>query len=154
MQRRGVASLRVAAVNVVGAAQLLHPGQAALLGGVQQGGVPAQQVLDVGVSVFDQVQRRVPVSVLLGGVGAVLQEEKSTRRHRDETSNPGQSGGGQGAARAGSSPRLRFNLSDQVPVVHLSVPNGNDVHTPLNRNTDWEMTKASQKPVNNLERTA
>lgn len=74
MQRGGVASLRVATVDVVWAAQLLHPGQAALLGCVQQGGVPAQQVLDVRVSVFDQVQRRVPISVLLGGVGAVLQE--------------------------------------------------------------------------------
>lgn len=72
MQRGGVASLRVAAVDVVGAAQLLHPRQAALLGCVQQGGVSTQQVLDVGVAVLDQVQRRVPISVLLGGVGTVL----------------------------------------------------------------------------------
>lgn len=82
MQRCGVASLRVAAVNVVRAAQLLHPGQAALLGCVQQGGVSAQQVLDVGVSVLDQVQGRVPISVLLGGVGAVLQGNKSRGRRR------------------------------------------------------------------------
>lgn len=74
VQRGGVTTLRVAAVDVVGAAELLHAGQAALLGCVQQGGVPAQQVLDVRVSVFDQVQGRVPVPVLLGGVGAVLGE--------------------------------------------------------------------------------
>lgn len=83
VQRGGVASLRVAAVNVVWAAQLLHPGQAALLGCVQQGGVAAQQVLDVGVPVFDQVQRRVPISVLLGGVGAVLEEEESKWGHEE-----------------------------------------------------------------------
>lgn len=79
VQRGGVASLRVAAVNVVRATQLLHPRQAAFLGCVQQGGVSTQQVLDVGVAVFDQVQRRVPISVLLGGVGTVLGEGKSKR---------------------------------------------------------------------------
>lgn len=80
VQGGGVASLRVAAVNVVWAAQLLHSRQAAFLGCVQQGGVSTQQVLDVGVSVFDQVQRRVPVSVLLGGVGTVLGEGRSKWR--------------------------------------------------------------------------
>lgn len=77
MQRCRVASLRVPTVDVVGATQLLHPGQAALLGGVQQRRVSPQQVLDVGVPVLHQVQGRVPVSVLLGGVGPVL----GTRRH-------------------------------------------------------------------------
>lgn len=85
MQRGGVTTLRVAAVDVVGAAELLHAGQAALLGCVQQGGVPAQQVLDVRVSVFDQVQGRVPVPVLLGGVGAVLGENNQKRGVKTRT---------------------------------------------------------------------
>ena len=72
MQRSGVASLRVSAVDVLWRAELLDPGQAALLGGVQQGGVAPQQVLDVRVSIFDHVQRHVAVAVLLGGVGSVL----------------------------------------------------------------------------------
>lgn len=72
VQWRGVSSLRVAAVDVVGAAQLLHPRQAAFLSSVQQGRIAAQQVLDVGVAVFHQVQRRVAVPVLLGRVGTVL----------------------------------------------------------------------------------
>lgn len=61
----GVASLCVSAVDVLWRAQFLDSGQAALLGGVQQGGVPPQQVLDVCVSVFHHVQRHVAVTVLL-----------------------------------------------------------------------------------------
>ena len=75
VQWGGVASLRIPTVDIVGAAQLLHPGQAAFLSGVQQGSVSPEQVLDVGVPVLHQVQRRVPVPVLLGGVGSVLEME-------------------------------------------------------------------------------
>lgn len=72
VERRGVASLCVSAVDVLWGAELLHSGQAALLGSVQQGGVTPQQVLNVCVSIFDHVQRHVAVAVLLGWVGAVL----------------------------------------------------------------------------------
>lgn len=72
VQRCGVASLRVSAVDVLWRAELLDSGQAALLGSVQQGGVAPQQVLDVRVAVFDHIQRHVAVSILLRRVGAVL----------------------------------------------------------------------------------
>ena len=75
MQRGGIASLRIPAVDVVGAAQLLHPGQAAFLGSIQQRRISSQQVLDISVPILYQVQRRVPVSVLLGGVRPVLEME-------------------------------------------------------------------------------
>lgn len=75
VQRRGVASLRVSAVDVFRGAEFLHSGQAALLGSVQQGGVAPQQVLDVCVSIFDHVERHVAVTVLLGRVGSVLNKE-------------------------------------------------------------------------------
>lgn len=72
VQRCGMSPLCVPAVDVVVRAQLLDASQAALLGGVQQGGVASQQVLNVHVPVPNQVQRRVPVPVLPGGVGTVL----------------------------------------------------------------------------------
>lgn len=72
MQRCGVAPLSVSAVDVFWGAEFLHSGKAALLGSVQQGGVPPQQVLDVCVSVFHHVQRNVAISVLLGRVRSVL----------------------------------------------------------------------------------
>lgn len=75
MQRRGVASLRVSAVDVFWGTQLLNPGQAALLCRIQQGSVAPQQVLDVRVSFFDHVQRYVAITVFLGGVGAVLNNQ-------------------------------------------------------------------------------
>lgn len=78
VERRGVAALRVSAVDVLWRAELLHSGQAALLGSIQQGGVAPQQVLDVRVSVFDHVQRNVAVSVLLGRVGSVLNRPITT----------------------------------------------------------------------------
>ena len=62
----------VSTVDVVGAAEFVDVGQTALLSGVQQGGVAPQQVLDVRVALLHQVQGRVPVTVLLGGVCAVL----------------------------------------------------------------------------------
>lgn len=77
VQRCRVASLRIPTVDVVGATQFLHPGQATLLSGVQQRGISPQQVLDVGVPVLHQVQGCVPVPVLLGRVRPVLE----TRRH-------------------------------------------------------------------------
>lgn len=75
MQRRGVASLRVSAVDVLWGTQLLNPGQAALLCRIQQGSVAPQQVLDVRVSIFDHVQGYVAITVFLGRVGAVLNNQ-------------------------------------------------------------------------------
>ncbi len=75
VQRRGVASLRVSAVDVFWGAEFLNSGEAALLGSVQQGSVAPQQVLDVRVSIFDHVQRHVAVSVLLGWISAVLKTQ-------------------------------------------------------------------------------
>lgn len=71
----GVAPLCVSAVDILWGAELLDPGQAALLGSVQQRCIPPQQVLDVRVSVFHHVQRHVAVTVLLGWVGSVLNKE-------------------------------------------------------------------------------
>ena len=72
MERSAVASLRVPAVDVVGREEPLQPGQVALLGGVEQGGVSEQQVGHLLVGLLHQVQRRVAVAVLLTGVRAVL----------------------------------------------------------------------------------
>ena len=72
MQRGGVAALCVPAVDVLRGAELLHASQAALLGGVQQGGVPPQQVLDVRVPVLHHVQGHVSVTILLGGIRSML----------------------------------------------------------------------------------
>lgn len=72
MERRGVAPLGVSTVDILRRAKFLHPGEAALLSSVQQGGIPTQQVLDVRVPVLHHVQRDVAVTVLLGGVRAML----------------------------------------------------------------------------------
>lgn len=86
VQRGRVASLRVPAVDVVRATQLLHSGQAALLGCVQQRSVSSQEVLDVSVPVLHQVQRRIPISVLLGGVRSVLRrgEEIGAKKYGEK----------------------------------------------------------------------
>ncbi len=65
--------LCVSAVDVVSRTELLHSGQAAFLGGVQQGGVTSQQILDVRVSVLHQIQRGVTIPVLPRRVSAVLE---------------------------------------------------------------------------------
>lgn len=72
MQRCGVASLCVPTVNVSWAAEFFHAGQTPFLGSVQQRRVSSQQVLDVYVPFLHQVQRRVPVMVLLGGICTML----------------------------------------------------------------------------------
>ena len=72
VERCGVASLCVSAVDILWGAELLDSGQAALLCSVQQGSVAPQQVLDVCVAVLHHVQRHVAITVLLGGVGSVL----------------------------------------------------------------------------------
>lgn len=72
VERCGVASLCVSAVNVLRGAEFLDSGQAALLSSIQQGGITPQQVLDVCVSIFHHVQRHVAVTVLLGWVGSML----------------------------------------------------------------------------------
>lgn len=77
VQRGRVASLCVPTVNVVRAAQLLHPCQTAFLSSVQQCSVSSQQVLDVSVPVFHQVQGRVPIPVLLGWVCSMLDREEA-----------------------------------------------------------------------------
>lgn len=74
VQRCGVSSLRVPAVDVFWRTQLLHSCQAAFLCSVQQSSIAPQQVLDVGVPVFDHVQWDVAIAVLLGRVGSVLRE--------------------------------------------------------------------------------
>lgn len=67
-----VAPLCVPAVDIPCAAEFFHAGQAAFLSRVQQCRVSPQQVLDVGVALFHQVQRCVTVTILLGRIGAVL----------------------------------------------------------------------------------
>lgn len=71
----GVPALCVSAVDVFRAAEFLHSSQTALLGGIQQGGVSTQQVLDVRVSVLHHVQSHVAITVLLRWVSAVLKRE-------------------------------------------------------------------------------
>lgn len=71
----GVPALCVSAVDVFRAAEFLHSSQTALLGGIQQGGVSTQQVLDVRVSVLHHVQSHVAITVLLRWVSAVLKKE-------------------------------------------------------------------------------
>lgn len=63
----------VSTVNVVLSTEFLHSSQAAFLGGVQQGGVTPQEVLDVRVGIFHQIQRGVTVPVFPGWVGAMLE---------------------------------------------------------------------------------
>lgn len=75
MQWCGVPALCVSAVDVFRAAEFLHSSQTALLGGIQQGGVSTQQVLDVRVSVLHHVQSHVAITVLLRWVSAMLKRE-------------------------------------------------------------------------------
>lgn len=72
VKRCGVAPLCVSAVDILRGAELLDPGQAALLGSIQQSGIAPQQVLDVRVPIFHHVQRHVAITVLLAWVGSML----------------------------------------------------------------------------------
>lgn len=72
MEWCGVASLCVSAVDIFWGAEFLDSGQASLLGSIKQRSVAPQQVLDVCVSVFHQVQRHVAIPVLLGWVSSML----------------------------------------------------------------------------------
>lgn len=73
MQRCGVSPLCVPTVDVVSSAEFLHSSQTAFLGGIQQGGVTPQEVLNICVTVFHQIQRCVTVPVLPGWVSAMLE---------------------------------------------------------------------------------
>lgn len=72
MERCGVASLCIPAVDVPWAAEFFHPSQTAFLCSIQKRRVSPQQVLDVCVPLLHQVQRRVPITILLGGICAML----------------------------------------------------------------------------------
>lgn len=77
MQRRGVASLQISTVHVLGGEQPLYTSQISFFRGVQKRRVAAQQVSHILIAFFDQVEGRSVVSILLGRISAVLPVQKA-----------------------------------------------------------------------------
>ena len=75
VERGGISSMLVAAVNVLRGKELLHPVQVPPLGGIEEGHLPPEEVHQVSILVLDHLQGGQVILVLTVGIRTILHKK-------------------------------------------------------------------------------